>query len=116
MLFSVYFCQKIERKYTQSLQVKSQNACSMQIIQELPSNKPNFPLKYTEDLNQTHVGVYEPIVFNDNISFYFNSPSSVQNMLKESHHGHIMLISKFFHDFGGKCPVMSIHIVLTQFF
>ena len=89
----------------------------MQIIQELPSNKPNFPFKYTEDLNQTtHVGAYEPIVFNDNISFYFSSPSSVQNMLKESHHGHIMLISKFFHDFGRKCPVMSIHIVFDTIF
>ena len=45
------------------------------------------------------------------ILFYFSSPSSVQNMLKESHHGQIMLISPFFHDFGGKCPVMSIHII-----
>ena len=54
-------------------------------MQELPTNKPNFPFKHTQDVNQTrHVAPYEPIVFNDNICFYFNSLSSVQDVLKES--------------------------------
>ena len=73
-----------ERKY----KVESQNIRSMQIMQELPTNKPNFPFKYTEDFNQTtHVPPYEPIVFNDNISFYCNSLNSVQEVLKEPCHG-----------------------------
>ena len=63
----------------------------MQIMQGLPTNKPNFLFKYTEDFNQTtHVAAYEPIVFNDNLSFYFNSLSSVQDILKES----LMVISQ----------------------
>ena len=53
-------------------------------MQELPTNKTNFPLKHTQDFNQTtHVAPYGPIVFNDNISFYFNSLHSVQDVLKE---------------------------------
>ena len=61
------------------------NVHTMQIMQELSTNKSNFPSKYTEDFNQTtHVAPYEPIVFNDNISFYLNSFSSVQDVLKES--------------------------------
>ena len=57
----------------------------MHIMQELSTNKPSFSFKYTEDFNQTtHVAPYEPIVFNDNISFYFNSLSSIQDVFKES--------------------------------
>ena len=56
----------------------------MQVMQELPTNKPNFSFKHTEDFNQTtHVAPYGPIVFNDNISFYFNFLHSVQDVLKE---------------------------------
>ena len=39
---------------------------------------------------------YEPIAFNDNLSFYFNSLNSVQDVLKESHHSRIMVISTWF--------------------
>ena len=51
-------------------------------MQELQTNKP---MEYTENLHHTtHLAPYEPIVFNDNYSFYFNSLSSVQDVLKES--------------------------------
>ena len=77
--------------------VKSQNICSMLIMQELPTNKPNIPFKYTEDFNQTtHVPPYEPIVFNDNISFYCNSLNSVQEVLKESCYGNFNTVQIFF--------------------
>ena len=57
----------------------------MQVMQELPINKPYFLFKHTEDFNQsTYIEAYEPIVFNDDLSFYFNSLSSVQDVLKES--------------------------------
>ena len=53
-------------------------------MQELSTNKPSFSFKYTEDFNQTtHVAPYEPIVFNDNISFYFNS--LLYKMYSQSH-------------------------------
>ena len=69
--------------------VESKNVHSMQIMQELPTNKPSFLFKQTEDFNQTtHVAPYEPIAFNDNLSF-FNSLSSVQMYWK----GHIMVTS-----------------------
>ena len=59
-------------------------------MQELPTNKPNSPFKHTQDFNQnTHVTPYLPIVFIDNISLYFSSMSSIQDLLKgsQSHHG-----------------------------
>ena len=57
----------------------------MQIMQEFPTNKPNFPFKHIQDFNQTkHVAPYRPIIFTDDISLYFNFLSSVQNVLKES--------------------------------
>ena len=65
----------------------------MQIMQELPTNKPNFLFKHTEDFNQTtHAAAYEPIVFIDNISFDLKSLSSVQEVFKESCHGNDMLL------------------------
>ena len=65
----------------------------MHIMQELPANKPNFLFKNTEDFKQTaHVAPQRPIVFTDNMSFNFNSLSSVQDVFKESHHGHTMLV------------------------
>ena len=73
----------------------------MQIMQELSKNKPSFSFKYTEEINQTtHVAPYGPIVFNDNISFYFNSLSSVQDVLKESCHGNITAISTQFKEWS----------------
>ena len=46
----------------------------MQIMQELPTNKPNFLFKHTQDFNEiTHVASYWAMVFIViNISFYFN--------------------------------------------
>ena len=39
--------------------VESENVCSMQIIQELPINKPNFPFKHTQDFYRiTHIASY----------------------------------------------------------
>ena len=65
-------------------------------MQELPTKKPSFLFKQTEDFNQpTHVAPYEPIAFNDNLSF-FNFLSSVQDVLKGSYHGHIIVISTWF--------------------
>ena len=48
----------------------------------------------TQDFNQTiHVAPYVPIAFNDNLSFYyFNSLSSVQDVLKGSHHGNFDMV------------------------
>ena len=41
--------------------------------------------KYTQGFNQTsHVVLYGPIIFIDNISLYVNFLSSVQDVLKES--------------------------------
>ena len=40
--------------------------------------------KFTEDFNETtHVAPYGPNVFIENISLYFNSVSSIQDLLKE---------------------------------
>ena len=65
----------------------------MQNMQELPRNKSNFPLKHAEDFNQTtHVAAYELIIFCDNCSFYFSSLSSVQEVLKESHHSDFNMV------------------------
>ena len=49
----------------------------------MPTNKINFSFKLTQDFNQTvHVEPYGPIVFINNISLYFNSISSVHDLLK----------------------------------
>ena len=57
----------------------------MHIMQGLPINKANFLFKNTQDFNQTaHVGPQEPIVFIDNISFYFYAIISVKNLMKQS--------------------------------
>ena len=62
----------------------------MNIIQELPTNKPNFFFKGTQDFNQTtHVWPQEPIVFIDNINLHLNCLGSVKDVFKWSHHGHI---------------------------
>ena len=56
---------------------------------------PVFSLS-TEDFNQTtHLTPYEHIAFNDNLSFILTL-SSVQDVLKGSCHGHIMVISTWF--------------------
>ena len=60
--------------------VESEKVHNIQIMQELPTNKPNFPFKHTEDFNKTaHVASHWPIIFRNNISFYFNSFSFVQH-------------------------------------
>ena len=65
----------------------------MQIMQELSTNKPNFPLKYAKDFNQTtHVPPHGPIIFTDSICLYFKSLISVQDVLKESQ----MVMSQLF--------------------
>ena len=66
----------------------------MQIMKKLPKNKPNSYFKHTQDFNQaTDVAPYGPIVFNNDISFYFNSLSSVQNVLSHIRVG--ILLSAF---------------------
>ena len=55
----------------------------MHIMQEL-TNKTNFLLENTQDFNQTTLGgPQDPIVFIDNISFYFYAISSVQDLIEE---------------------------------
>ena len=62
----------------------------MQIMQKLPTSKPSFPFKHTEDFNQTkYVAPYEHIFFIDNISFNFISLSFIHEVFKGSHHGNI---------------------------
>ena len=57
-------------------------------MQELPTNMANFLFKNTQGFNQTtHVEPEEPIVFIDNISFYFYAIISVKNLMKQSHNG-----------------------------
>ena len=41
------------------------------IMEELPTNKLNFPFKHTQDFNKsTHVASYWPIVFINNIIWF----------------------------------------------
>ena len=64
----------------------------MHIMQELPTNKPNFLFKNTQDFIQTtHIGPQEPIVFINNINLHLNCLDSVKDDFKWSHHSHIML-------------------------
>ena len=58
----------------------------MHIMQELPTNKPNFLFfKNTQDFNQTtHLGPQEPIGFIDNIILHFNCLGSVKDVFKWS--------------------------------
>ena len=58
----------------------------MYFMQKLPTNKANFIFKNTQDFNQTkHVGLQDPNVFTDNISFYFYPIISIKNLMKQSH-------------------------------
>ena len=62
-------------------------------MQELSTSKPNFPLKYTKDFNQTtHVPPHGPIIFTGSISLYSKYLNSVQDVLKESQ----MVMSELF--------------------
>ena len=71
--------------------VKSENACNMQVMQELLTNKPNFPFNHIVDLyNIIHVAKYLFILFTNNISFYFNYCYYVQKLVKRGTSGHIM--------------------------
>ena len=78
-------------------------------MQELPTNRSSFPLKHKEDFNQTsHIAPHKPIVLNDNISFYCNSLSSVQDVFNES----LMVMSlQFQYD-----PSSQYAFFLTRFF
>ena len=60
---SIYFIVKPPKpcvlKHTVHGKVESENVCNMQIMQKLLINKPNFPLKHTEDFHKiTHVASY----------------------------------------------------------
>ena len=60
----------------------------MHIMWELPTNKPSFLFKNTQDFNQTtDVGPQEPISFIDNINLYFNCLGFVQDDFKRSPNG-----------------------------
>ena len=91
-------------------------------MQELPTNKPNFPLKHTQDFNQTtHVAPYGPIVFNDNISLYFNYSYYVSNLVERVTTGHVTVISTQFEMFSSfavectlKCHYAFFSIWLSQ--
>ena len=42
---------------------KSKKVCNMQIMQELPTNEPNFPFKHTQDFDQTtHVVLLSSLI------------------------------------------------------
>ena len=60
--------------------VKSGKVRKMQIMQELPTNKPNFPLNHTEDFYKTtHVARYSSTILINIITLYSNSFVFVQN-------------------------------------
>ena len=60
----------------------------MYFMQKLPANKTNFTFKNMQDFNQTtHVGPQDPIVFTDNISFYFYRIISIKKLMKQSRNG-----------------------------
>ena len=61
-------------------------------MQELHTNRPNFLFKTTEDFNHTsHVAPQGPIVFINNIRFYFNYcyyvSKLMEKVMKRSRHG-----------------------------
>ena len=61
---------------------------------ELPLNKTNFLFENTKDFNQIkYGGPQDPIVFIHSISLNFKCLSSVKDVFKWSHHGHITLFS-----------------------
>ena len=66
---------------------------------KLPKYKPNFLFKYTEDLCHINRATrYRPIVFINNISFYFNSFYPVQNWwkgIKQSHNANFNVFQIF---------------------
>ena len=65
---------------------------SMDIMQEWPTNKPNFLFKETQDFNNIiHIGPQEAIVFTDNISVYLDCFCSVQDMFKWLSNGHVIV-------------------------
>ena len=60
----------------------------MHIMLELPTNKPNFLFKNTQDFNQTtHVGPQEPIGIIYSIILYFNYLIFVLHVFKRLHNG-----------------------------
>ena len=66
----------------------------MHIMWELPTIKTDLLFENSHDFNQTtHGRPQDPIVFIHNISLYFNYISSVKDVLKWSHHSHIMPFS-----------------------
>ena len=66
----------------------------MPIILELPTIKTDFLFEKSQDFNQnTHARPQHPIVFNHNISLYFNCIGSVRYVFKWSHHSHVMPFS-----------------------
>ena len=63
-------------------------------MQELPTNKPNFLFNNTQDFNQTkHAAPHLPIVFIDDIRFYFYAIISVKVLMEESCHSDVTAIS-----------------------
>ena len=67
----------------------------MQIMQELPTNKPNFPFKHTEDFNQTrHVVPYIDLLSSLIISVFILIPFVLcKNLWKGSLvNGHVMVL------------------------
>ena len=73
--------------------MNAENFRSMHIMHELPTNKANFLIKTTQDFNSSrHAAPHLPIVFTDNIIFYFNWIPFVLHVFKRSRNAHIMFI------------------------
>ena len=66
-----YLTNVLNLKFAVRLNLKK--ICNMQIMLNLPTNKPRIPFNPTADFyNSTHVAGHSSIVFTNNISFQFN--------------------------------------------
>ena len=66
----------------------------MHTMRESPKNKPNFLFNNTQHFNQTkHAAPHLPIIFIDNINFYFYAIISVKDLMGQLCNGHVIAIS-----------------------
>ena len=70
----------------------------MQIMQELPKNKLNFPFKNTQDFNQTtHVALQGLLVFIENITLCFICTHFIERVLSWLCHNEGVLELRFYY-------------------
>ena len=88
---------KIDQIYNK---VESRKVHNMHIMQELLTNKPNFPFNHTECFyKNTHVARYSPTLFIDIITLYILIPLVLcridSNGIKWSHYVHYNIFQTF---------------------